>query len=140
MGCGRAKVRARRLAGAFALALALGGCGGAGPTHAHTRPESAQPPAPLPAGWHGYRDYASGFSVGIPPAWRAVSRRDSLRISSPGGLVAVSMTADRTSDTLDVPPDRLARVTLANLPVYGRLRGGEPMRLGGTPLQAVAVD
>src|SRR5438477_1998460 len=86
----------------LACALALVGCGGSGLTHSHTRPESPQPPAPLPAGWHGYRDYASGLSAGVPPGWRAARRRDSLRVASTDGLVAVSITADRTSDALNV--------------------------------------
>src|SRR4051794_2250113 len=95
----------------------------------HTRPGPAQAPAPLPAGWRGHRDYASGLSVGIPPGWRALRRRDSLRISSPDRLVVASITADRTSDVLNVPADRLARVTLANLPGYrGGLGGGKPVQ------------
>jgi hypothetical protein len=117
------------------------GCGGSGLEHSHTRPERPQPPASLPAGWHQYRDYASGLSVGVPPGWNAVRRRDSLRITSPDGLVAVSITADRTSDAVSVPPDRLARVTVSNLPGYrGGLGGGKPVQVGGTPLQAAALQ
>jgi hypothetical protein len=117
------------------------GCGGSGLEHSHTRPERPQPPAPLPTGWHAYRDYASGLSVGAPPGWHTVRRRDSLRITSPDGLVAVSITADRTSDALSVPPDRLARVTLSNLPGYrGGLGGGTPVQVGGTPLQVAALQ
>ena len=118
-------------------ALALAGCGGGTDLHPHTKPESAQPPAPLPAGWHHYRDYVSGFSLGVPPGWRAERRSDALRIGSPDRLVAVSVTADRTDATLAVPLDRLATASLSGLPGYDQhLRGTKPVPLGGTPLDS----
>src|SRR5438874_1726529 len=111
-----------------AALLALAGCG-AGPTvHAHTAAEPAQAPAALPPGWRTYRDYSSGLSNGIPRGWRGAKRGDSLLVRSPDRLVAVSVTADRTRDTLSVPLDRLTRATLAGLPGYrGRLRAGKPV-------------
>jgi hypothetical protein len=118
-------------------ALALAGCGGGTDLHPNTKPESAQPPAPLPAGWHHYRDYVSGFSLGVPPGSRAERRSDALRIGSPDRLVAVSVTADRTDATLAVPLDRLATASLSGLPGYDQhLRGTEPVPLGGTPLDS----
>lgn len=124
-----------------ALAVAVvAGCGGT-KLHPHTTPESAQPPAPLPAGWHHYRDYVSGFSLGVPPGWHARRQGDAFRVGSPDRLVAVSVTADRTGDTLAVPLDRLAQASIAGLPGYDqRLRGTKPVPLGGTPLDSAQTS
>ncbi len=132
--------KCRVLAPALSL-LALAGCGGGTTLHPHTKPESAQPPAPLPAGWRHYRDYVSGLSLGVPPEWRAKRTGDSLVVGSPDRLVAVSVTADRTGATLDVPIDRFAMAALAGLPGYeGKLRADELTKLGGTPLDSAVVS
>ena len=71
-------------AGVLALlaVLAVAGCGGGTMSDPRTQAEEPQSVAPLPADWHHHRDYVSGFSLGVPPAWRAKRNGDTPHVSA----------------------------------------------------------
>ena len=100
-----------------------------------------QQPAKLPAGWHRRFDVQAGFSLGVPPGWRAQDHAGSTLIRSPDHLVAVSIAADRTGDALAVPAEQFAPRVLAALPGYRPTLDPGPARpFGGTPLDASSAD
>ena len=133
-------MRRARLGIALTLSgLALAACGGA-TLSPHLRPETAQPPAPLPAGWQRRLDFTSGVSLGVPPGWRAQRRVDSLLVTSPDRLVAISISADRTGSVLRVPLDRLAPAALHALGGYrDPLQPGKGAPFPGTPLAGASA-
>lgn len=85
-------------------------------------------------------DVRAGYSLGIPPGWRAQDRGASTLIRAPDHLVAVSIAADRTADALAVPADQFAAQVLAALPYRPRLDPGPAHRFGGTPLDGFSTD
>ncbi|GEM_PF-4373105 len=134
---------ARRCWASLALAAALAGCGGSSPasTVSTTTTTVPQRPAPVPAGWERRIDIVEGYSMAVPPGWRAERRGTTTLVRSPDHLVAVSIAADRTADALGVPVRAFATQTLAALPGYaGTINPSPPRPLGGTPLDAVVTD
>ena len=126
------------------MAALLAGCGGDGDGGAAASPPptttTPQQPAKLPAGWNRRVDVRAGYSLGIPPGWRAQDRGASTLIRSPDHLVAVSIVADRTGDALAVPADQFATQVLAALPYQPSLNPGPAHRFGGTPLDGFSTD
>jgi hypothetical protein len=94
------------------------GCGGGGddPTTTTRGPETSDPPADLPRRWNTEVNRAAGFSIGVPPGW--FERRGgglATLIYSPDRRVAVSISADRTDESLDQPLDVLVRAIATSL-------------------------
>jgi hypothetical protein len=81
-------------------------------------PETAEELPKLPRGWEPHRNAAGGFALGRPPGWAADDRGPVTRLASPDELVAVTITADRTDEALELPPDEFATATLGALPGY----------------------
>ena len=129
-----------RLLAALAAA-ALAGCGSSGVTPPKSVPETAQPPAAVPAGWVRKLDNEHGFSIAVPPGWQKSTRGDATLFRSPDHLVAVTLSVDRTSGAFATPVDEFARRTLVALPGYkGKLIPSPPKRIAGTPLDTAVVS
>jgi hypothetical protein len=130
---------------AGAWAAAGGGCGGepapspAPPAREGAPAERADRPAPLPAGWKRVVNRRAGFSVGIPPGWRARGTRGATLVRSGDRLMAVSIVADRSDDGRGLPAAVYARRTARALPGYRRLRVGPARRLRGARYPGAAV-
>lgn len=111
-------------------------------------PETADEPAELPGGWSREVNAEAGFSVGVPPGWgfeNTPSGQGSI-VTSPDQLIAVTVTADRTSGALELPLDEFATRTAEAFggEVLGA-RGFKDLKVTravpfkGTPYDAVAV-
>ncbi len=121
------------------VALAVGaacwsGCGrgDAGPATTAAALERFDPRPALPSGWRRVVNARAGFSVGVPPGWRATGVRATL-VRSRDGAVSVGISADRSDDgqSSDSLPE-YARRTLRALGGYRGLRVGTASRLSGT--------
>lgn len=105
------------------LAALLAGCGSDEPDEpgGDERPaarESADELPRLPRGWEPHVNDAAGFALGRPPGWDARERGSVTLLLAPDELVAVTITADRTDEAFELPPDEFARATLASLSGY----------------------
>ena len=121
-------------------AIALAACGGGSSSTSHRTVESPQGLPSLPKGWRRHVDVRRGVAIGVPPGWRVRRRTRALLVTSPGQLVAVSVTATRTGSALSVPLGRFAHAVPGALSGYPRppqVGGPKPFR--GTPLRAVRV-
>lgn len=139
------RVRRQRSTSALLIALALlGGCGaddtaeepgGARPT------ELADPLPKLPRGWEPYVNRSGGFALGRPPGWSARDEGATALLRSPDRLVAVTVSADRTSEALELPPERYARRVFRALAGYrGEPKPSAPARLRGSPYKGAQVS
>jgi len=116
---------------AAASAVAVAGCGGSGapsePTQATTPPERNDRVGRIPAGWTRLVNRRAGFSVGIPPGWKARGARGATLVRSGDRLLAVSITADRSPDGRDLRPTNYVQRLVDALPGYRRLKVGRPV-------------
>jgi hypothetical protein len=120
---------------AAVASVAATGCGGGDgdePRQA-TRPEKADPRGPLPKGWKRVVNRRAGFSLGIPPGWKARRARGATLVRSGDRLLAVSIAADRSPEGRTLAPKTYARRTARSLTGYRRLRIGVPARVRGAP-------
>ena len=76
----------------------------------------------LPEGWKPYVDRRIGFAIGRPPGWRVENRGTSALFRSPDHLVAVSMSADRTLEAVQVPLDDYVVRAAEALPRFKHLK------------------
>jgi hypothetical protein len=136
--CDAGCVVARRLVlvGLLATVAAVGaaGCGdgdGDEPRQATGPEERADPRGPLPKGWKRVVNRRAGFSVGIPPGWKARRVRGSTLVRSGDRLLAVSIAADRSPEGKTLPPKAYARRTARSLAGYRDLRVGVAARVRG---------
>lgn len=118
-----------------ACAAGLGACGDESPPAPPAPEERADRRGPLPAGWTRVVNRDAGFSLGIPPGWTARGGRGATLVRSGDRLLAVSITADRSPEGRDLPPEVYARRTVRGLDGYRDLRIGRPrpLRLGRYP-------
>jgi hypothetical protein len=124
----------------LACVAAAGGCGDDDPAPVSTTPqERADRRAPLPRGWDRVVNRRAGFSLGIPPGWRARGARGATLVRSGDGLLAVSIAADRSTDGRDLPPDVYVRRTANALEGYRALRVGRPRPLRGARYPGATV-
>jgi hypothetical protein len=126
-----------------AAAVAASGCGGGSTTTStSTAPkEVAQKLPKLPAGWKERRDRSVGYAIGVPTGWEVGGHGGRVLFRSPDHLVAVTLTADRTPGTFEVPPDRFATQALGALPGFKLpLEPSKPEPFRGTPLKAVETS
>ncbi len=116
----------------LACATAAGGCGDDEPAPVSTTPqERADRRGPLPRGWTRVVNRRAGFSLGIPPGWKARGARGATLVRSGDRLLAVSIAADRSADGRDLPADVYVRRTANSLEGYRALRVGRPQPLRG---------
>jgi hypothetical protein len=138
----------RSLPAVIACALALGasGCGedsdsgAAAESGALTK--SPQRFAEIPPGWEREANFRIGYTIGLPPDWRLKRTRGLVSlVRSPDHLVAISISADRTGESLALPIEQSAIRTLSALPGFrGGLEPGPARPFGGTDLDAVQVE
>lgn len=81
------------------------GCGSDEPVAPEIPPETVDELAKLPDGWRPYVNHRAGFAIGRPPGWRTGRRGRSTLLMSPDRLVAVSISADRTTEAIEFPLD-----------------------------------
>jgi hypothetical protein len=120
---------ARRVALAATIAALIAGCGGGGDGSPPPRPvEKADAAAKLPAGWRTEVNRQAGFTIGVPPVWKAeVSNGISTQLTSPDKQVAIRVSADRTDEALALALDRNAADTASGL------QGFSDLKLIGSP-------
>lgn len=75
----------------------------------------ADSPAQLPKRWTLHANGPSGFTVGVPPDWAVAEHGEASLLFSPGRLVVVSITADRTDEALRAPLSDLTNETARHL-------------------------
>jgi hypothetical protein len=136
------RVRSSLVAGALALLVA--GCGDDGDTTTTVSvpltTTTPQKPAKVPPGYVRRVDTRLGYSMAVASAWKVDEQGAATLIRTRDGLVAVSISSDRTTETLSVPPDQLAEGVLAALPGYDPpLDPGPAREFGGTPFEGASA-
>ena len=128
-----------------AIGVIVTGCGGGGSssTTASTTAgprETAQKLPKLARGWRAHRDTKVGYAIGLPPGWKATSRR-SVLFRSPDHLVAVTLAADRAPSVFETSPDKFGAQALGGLSGFkAPLNPGKVRPFKGTPLKAVQAS
>jgi hypothetical protein len=102
--------------------------------------ERADRPAEPPPGWRTVVDERAGFSISVPPRWRAQTSAEGTLVRSPDRLVAVSVQADRGAAARSTPPDRYALDAIASLPGYRDLRAQETRDVPRSPYPNARID
>ncbi len=118
------------------------GCGGSDtpkPAEPPQRPETDDRPARLPTGWTRLVNRHAGFSVGIPPGWKARGAQGATLVRSGDRLLAVSITADRSSDGQDLRPANYAERLVIALPGYRKRKVGRPVSVRGAHYPGASV-
>jgi hypothetical protein len=111
------------------VALAgLSGCGSEDSEPPERPPETVDKLPKLPNGWHEYVNHRAGFAIGRPPGWRAERMGSATLLRSPDQLVAVSISADRTTEAIEFPLAEYARSAARALPRFKRLKVRTPRR------------
>ena len=123
------------LAGMAALAA---GCGSDDPEPAQRRAETVDELPKLPPGWTSYVNHRVGFAIGRAPGWRPRRHGTATLLTSPDRLVAVSISADRTSEAIEFPLDDYAEQATEALR-FGHIDAHRPHRFEA-PYKAEAVD
>jgi hypothetical protein len=126
-----------------AAAVAVAGCGtDSATTSTTTAPkEVAQKFPKLPHGWKERRDRSVGYAIGVPTGWEVGGHRDRVLFRSPDHLVAVTLAADRSPATFEVPLDRFATQALGAFPGFKLpLEPSKPKPFKGTPLKAAQTS
>ena len=118
-----------------------GGCGSDTPTSPEPprRPESNDRPARLPDGWKRLVNRHAGFSVGIPPGWKGRGAQGATLVRSGDHLLAVSITADRSSDGRALRPANYAERLVMALPGYRKRKVGRPVPVHGARYPGASV-
>lgn len=118
----------------------LAGCGGDGGPALPERPrETADEPASLPEGWRRHVNHLGGYSLGLPLRWTARRTGPVSLLRSPDRLVAMTVSADRTTEALQIELERYATDALAGLQGFQGLEPSEPRQVR-SPYEAIAVD
>lgn len=128
-----------RIAPALLSACALAaGCGDTPPRQLDPDPalETSDKPAEAPRGWRTVRNRRAGFSIAVPPGWRASTKRAATLIRSGDQLLALTVQADRGPQGRELAPADYASQTLAAVP--GFVRALQPKR--GDPLDSPYVN
>ena len=127
-------MRPQALIVAVLAATLVAGCGSDDPEQTTTverQEETAEKLPKLPRGWHEYVNRDAGFALGRPPGWAATDKGGATQFLAPDELVAMFISADRTSDALSVPADDFATRTLMALEGFEQIDPGEPKKFNG---------
>jgi hypothetical protein len=103
------------------------------------RPETNDRPARLPDDWRRLVNRRAGFSVGIPPGWKGRGAQGATLVRSGDHLLAVSITADRSSDGRVLRPTNYAERLVMALPGYRKRKVGRPVPVRGARYPGASV-
>jgi len=120
-------------------AAGLGACGGKEEPTITQPVETVDEPAELPKRWTRHVSRTGGFSVGVPPGWKARDRDRTTLLRPEDRLVVVSITADRSADALRVGLDDYAQETAKRLPGLQKLKLNSPVPFEGARYPGFAV-
>lgn len=126
-------MRTKLTAGALALlasALVAAGCGDDGEGG---RTQKQDPPAKPPAGFRTVANGEAGVTVAVPRTWRVRKQGAVTVLRSPRRLIAITLSADRSSAGRDTAPSQYARSTLESLPGFEGSIAAEGRQVPGTP-------
>jgi len=110
----------------IAAAVAVAGVGGLAiwqlsddedeaPERSTPPPEIADPLPKLPPRWTRTVNRKGGFALGVPPGWSRKQAAARTTLRSPGSIVVVAVTADRTDEALNADLDEFAAGVLERL-------------------------
>jgi hypothetical protein len=109
--------------------VAAAGCGGDDGSEAEApepRAETVDPLPKLPDDWKRYVNHREGFAIGRPPGWKAERRPKVTLLRSPDRLVAVSISADRSPQAVEISLRDYAPQVVEALRGFENLKPGEP--------------
>ena len=132
----------RTIAVLLALGLLGSGCGDDDDEKAEREAppaERADPPAKPPAGWRTVRNVRAGFTIAAPLPWSAVTRRGRTTLRSDDRLVAVAVSADRTSRGRKLSAAQYARRTIRTVPDFAGIVGRRVSRVPGSRYRSAVV-
>ena len=109
------------------VAAFAAGCGDDDPAPSPRPAETVDKLPKLPPGWKPYVNHRAGFAIGRAPGWRPRRRGTTTLLTSPDRLVAVSISADRTSEAIEFPLDDYAEQATEALR-FGHIDAGRPHR------------
>lgn len=118
------------------------GCGGEERIEGSPDPASERTdrPAEPPPGWRTFVNRRAGFSLSLPRAWSARTRRSATLIRSSDRLLAVTVAADRGEAGRSTRPRRYAMSAFRAVPGFRRLRPNEAGRVRGSRYPSGRVD
>lgn len=126
-------MRTKLTAGVLALLAAalIAGCGDDDAGGAAT--QKVDPPAKPPPGFRTLANREAGVTVAAPRSWRVRKRGAVTVLRSPGRLIAITLTADRSSAGRETAPSQYARSTIEALPGFEGSIAAEGRQVPGTP-------
>ena len=119
----------------LALGLLGSGCGGDDDQKAQREApaaERADPPAKPPAGWRTVRNVRAGFTIAAPVPWTASTKGGRTTLRSDDRLVAIVVSADRTSPGRRLSPAQYARRTIRTVADFAGTVGRRVSRVPGS--------
>lgn len=126
-------IRSRGLLAALVAAAFLGGCGGGDAEEAPEPQPEPRPPETIdqavkpPTDWKAYVNRAGGFTLALPPGWKAKTSDTSTVIRSFDRLASIEISADRTDEAVAYDRDEFAERALAAIPGFEKpLEPSEP--------------
>ena len=135
-------MRATALLVAALTGVALLGCGEEDEFAGSPDPakERNDPPAKPPSGWDTFANRRAGFTLSVPPGWRARARRSATLIRSPDRRVAITVAADRSEQARTTAPREYARRTFRALPGFRRLKAATVRRVERSPYPSARIN
>ena len=123
---------------AIAGLVGMAGCGGDDAVPRERPPETVDKLPKLPPGWKPYVNHRAGFAIGLAPGWSVRRGGSATLLMSPDRLVAVSISADRTTEAIEFPLDDYAEQATEAL-VFNHVDAGKAHRFEAH-YNAEAVD
>jgi hypothetical protein len=135
-------VRAIAVLLAATVALGMPGCGEEDEFTGAPDPatERSDKPAQPPSGWRAFANRRAGFTLSVPRAWPARTRRSATLIRSADHLLAITVAADRSEAGRTVRPGQYALRTFRALPGFRKLRPATTRRVRRSPYPSARVD
>ena len=122
--------------------LVAAGCGSEDEFEGSPDPatERNDPPANPPPGWRTFANRAAGFTLSVPDAWPARTRRKATLIRSHDRVMAITVAADRSADGRETRPRRYARQAFRALPGFRRKRRLEAGRVRRSAYPSARIE
>ena len=132
----------RAIALLLAALIAATGCGDDDERSGSPDPatERSDRPAKPPPGWKTFANRRAGFTLSLPPGWRARTRGSATLIRSGDRLLALTVAADRSEAGRELRPRRYARRAFRALPGFRRLRRTGTRSVRGSPYPTARVE